>query len=410
MSDLIVLKFGGTSVGSTERIGEVARRVAKHRRAGNPRIVVVVSAMSGETDKLVELARKVRKQQKIDREYHQLLATGEQVTTALTAMAIEREGLESISLLAPQVRILTTNVYGNELIDQIETTKLEALLDAGVIPVVAGFQGTDTAGNYTTLGRGGSDATAVALAAALKAKQCIIYTDIDGVYTAQPSLCKCARKLERLTYQEMLELAGSGAKVLQARSVRLAMKYRVPLLVASSFNHNQGTEIVEEYPGMEDAVVSGITCRNDQAKITLRNIADRPGSMSKLFSHIAQNGINVDMIVQNQGFGAKATVSFTVDDDQAVIAYEALLAVIKTEFPEASIELDRSIAKVSVVGEGMKAHAGVAAQIFEILGREGINIDLVTTSEIMTAVAIQQKYAELAVRSLHEYFIERKEA
>ena len=400
------MKFGGTSVGSVERIANVAKRVTARRKKTGERIIVVVSAMSGETDRLLELARKVYGPGADARELDQLVASGEQVTSALTAMALHREGTKSVSLLGHQVPIRTIHVYGQNLISDVDSAKLTALLDDGIVPVVAGFQGVDEKGDYTTLGRGGSDNTAVALAAALGPCRCEILTDIDGVYTALPSICKKAKKRAKLTYEEMLELASGGAKVLQARSVNLAYKHRVPLFVASSFSDIEGTEIVEEYPGMEDSVVSGITCRTDEAKLTLRNIPDIPGTAARVFKTIADAGIVVDMIVQSQGAGNKTNLSFTVPSESASAAHEKLLELARREMPDAGVEVDRDIAKLSVVGEGMRNHAGVAYQIFEVLGKEGINVEMITTSEIKVSLAIKQKYAELAVRSLHEFFIE----
>lgn len=407
MAGTIVMKFGGTSVGSSERIGNIAKRVAKHIKTTGDKVVVVVSAMSGETDRLIELARKVSGEKKVNREYHQLATSGEHASVALTAMALQRENIPAKSLLAHQIPIWTRHVYGQDLIDRIETKKLRELLDKGFVPVVAGFQGINDEGDYTTLGRGGSDTTAVALAAALDSCPCIIYTDIDGVYTALPSICKKARKLDSLTYEEMLELASSGAKILQTRSVSLAYKYKNKLIVASSFNENKGTEIVEEYEGMEDAVVSGITCRSDEAKVTLRNLPDKPGVAARVFRVLAETEIVVDMIVQSKGAAGKAVISFTVSQDDAQKAYQVLLKLINNEMSDATIELDSNIAKLSVVGEGMRTHAGVASKMFDVLGDAGINIDMITTSEIKISVAIEEKYSELAVRVLHETFIEK---
>ncbi len=404
----MVMKFGGTSVGSTERIGNVAKRVSAYVKRTGDKVVVVVSAMSGETDRLLELSRKVTLRGPSDREAHQLLAAGEQVTSALTAMALEREGQESQSMLAFQLPIRTIERYGLHLIEKIEVKKLKALLNQGIIPVVAGFQGIDPDGAYTTLGRGGSDTTAVALAAALDRARCYIYTDVDGVYTALPSICRTAKKLKSLSYEEMLEMASSGAKVLQSRSVSLAKKYQVPLIVASSFSEEEGTEIVEEYPGMEDAVVSGITCKTDQAKLTLRNLPDIPGIAAKVFTAIAEGGVVVDMIIQSQSIAGNASISFTVDRVDAEKSYEILQILTRASMPDSSIEVDKDIAKLSVVGEGMRTHAGVASEIFRVLGEEKINIEMITTSEIKTSLAIRQKYAELAVRCLHERFIEGK--
>lgn len=406
MPETVVMKFGGTSVGSTERIGAVAKRVARHIKKTGDRVIVVVSAMSGETNRLIELGRKAGGDSYKQREYNQLVVTGEQVSVALTAMAIEREGVPSVSLTAAQVPIRTRTIFGLNLIEEIPTEKLQDLLDQGVVPVVAGFQGVNEESEYTTLGRGGSDTTAVALAAALNSCRCIIYTDIDGVYTALPSICKGARKLKALTYEEMLELANSGAKVLQARSVSLAYKYKVPLVVSSSFAEIEGTEIVEEYEGMEDAVVSGITCRTDEAKVTLRNLPDAPGVAGKVFAALGDAEVVVDMIVQSKGQAGKASISFTAAQESAKSAYECLLNLLHSEWPDASIELDKDIAKLAVVGEGMRTHAGVASKVFQVLGEAGINVDMITTSEIKISVAIKEKYSELAVRVLHECFIE----
>jgi aspartate kinase len=409
MSSMLVMKFGGTSVGSSERIGEVAKRVVRHIKSSGDKVVVVVSAMSGETNRLIELARKVSGGDHKPREYHQLVTAGEQVSVALTAMAIEREGMSAQSLLAHQIPIRTKTVYGQNLIVDIDVNKITSLLDRGIVPVIAGFQGVNDQGDFTTLGRGGSDTTAVAVAAALDSCRCIILTDVDGVYTALPSVCRKARKLKKLTYEEMLELASSGAKVLQARSVSLASKYRVPTLVCSSFSNAEGTEIVEEYEGMEDAVVSGITCRTDEAKLTLRNLPDAPGVAAKIFKVLGDAEVVVDMIVQSEGNAGRAVISFTCAQESAKTAYDVLLKLIQREMPEASIELDAGIAKLSVVGEGMRTHAGVAYKVFEVLGNEGINVDMITTSEIKISVAIEEKYSELAVRVLHDRFIEHPE-
>lgn len=408
MSDTVVMKFGGTSVGSSERIGAVAKRVAKRVREEGKKVVVVVSAMSGETNRLIELGRKTAGDDfgVSSREYHQLVTAGEHASIALTAAAIEREGISSCSLLAHQIPISTRPMFGQHLISEIDASRLNELLEKGIVPVVAGFQGINEEGDYTTLGRGGSDTTAVALAAALGPCRCEILTDIDGVYSALPSICKGAKKLSHLTYEEMLEMANSGAKVLQARSVALAHKFRVPLVVCSSFSDEEGTHIVEEYSGMEDAVVSGITCRNDEAKLTLRNIPDEPGIAARVFKALGDAEVVVDMIVQSQGAGGKAAISFTVPRESASVAYDALIAAVRESMPDANVEIDKDIAKLSVVGEGMRTHAGVASKVFEILGKENINVEMITTSEIKISIAIQEKYAELAVRTLHEAFIE----
>lgn len=406
MADLVVMKFGGTSVGSTERINEVARRVSSFKRKTGNDVVVVVSAMAGETNRLIELGRKVGGESYAKREYHQLVASGEQVSSALTAIALEREGCKSISLLGSQVPVLTERRQHHAIISDIPATRLRELLSDGVTPVVAGFQGVDPDGDYVTLGRGGSDTTGVALAAALGAKECQILTDVDGVYSAAPNICKAARLLKAVSYEEMLELASAGAKVLQTRSVHLARKFKVPVIVASSFIEGGGTLVTEEYEGMEDNVVSGITCLPDQAKITLRNLPDEAGVAAKIFAHIGESGAVVDMIVQNQGASGSAAISFTVPEPEADATYAALVSFVTAEYPSVNVEIDKNIAKLSVVGEGMRVHSGIAAQMFDVLGREGINIDLITTSEIKISVAIKQKYSELAIRALHEHFVE----
>ncbi len=406
--EVVVMKFGGTSVGSAERIGNVAKRVVRRMKTTGDKVVVVVSAMSGETDRLIELYRMVSGQASFEREYHQLLAAGEQVSCALTASALEREGVKARSLLAFQIPLRTEEAFGQNLISQIDTRVIDDLLRRGIVPVIAGFQGVDSESGYTTLGRGGSDTTAVAVAAALHSCRCEILTDIDGVYTALPNICKKARKLSRVTYEEMLELASSGAKVLQARSVSLAHKFKVPLVVLTSFSEAEGTEIVERYKGMEDAVVSGITCRTDQVKLTLRNVPDRPGTAARIFRVLAEAEVVVDMIVQNEGANGKASISLTVPQENSGGAYDALRKLVADELADASVELDKSVAKLSVVGEGMRTHAGIAARTFEVLGREGINVEMITTSEIKISVAIDSKYAELAVRVLHEEFIEKE--
>jgi aspartate kinase len=414
MTNYVVMKFGGTSVGSTERIGEVAKKVIRHRKETGERVVVVVSAMSGETDRILELCRKIGGEtfSSTSREADQAAAAGEQISCALTALAFQRQGCKAKSLTAYQVPIKTNAVYGQNLISEIERENLIKLLEDDIVPVVAGFQGIDEGNNLRTLGRGGSDNTAVALAAALATKEkpcrCIIYTDIDGVYTALPSIVKQAKKLNHLTYEEMLEFASSGAKVLQTRSVSLAKKFKVPLFVCSSFSNDPGTEIVEEYEGMEDAVVSGITCRTDEAKLTLRNIPDKPGTVAQVCSALAEAGVVIDMIVQSQGQGGKTSISFTVPTESANKSFEVLQGVVNSDWSEASVEIDRNVAKLTIVGEGMRNHAGVAAQTFQVLGKEGINVDMITTSEIKITVAINQKYSELAVRALHEFFIEGK--
>ncbi len=408
MNETVVMKFGGTSVGSTDRISAVAARVAKHIKDTGDRVVVVVSAMGKETDRLVELARKISGDTPPKREYHQLVTAGEHASSALAAMAMQREGIKSKSLLAHQLRLTTKEVYGQNLIESIDADFLNNLLDEGFVPIVAGFQGIDSqTADYTTLGRGGSDTTAVALAAALDSCKCYICTDVDGVYTALPSVCRSAKKLDNLTYEEMLELASSGATVLQTRSVSLARKHKVPLIVCSSFEEKEGTIIVEEYKGMEDSVVSGITFRTDEAKLTLRNLPDSPGVAAKIFQTLGNAQVVVDMIVQSEGAGGKAVISFTVPSDEAKASQEALNKLIKAEMPDTTVEVDENIAKLSVVGEGMRTHAGIASQMFDVLGRENINVDMISTSEIKISIVIDPRYAELAVRVLHEHFLDK---
>lgn len=402
------MKFGGTSVGSSERIGAVAERVATAIEAGSS-VVVVVSAMSGETDRLIELGRKVGGDCSKGREYHQLLTAGEHASCALTAMALRRRGYQARSLLAHQLKLQTRSVYGQNLIDSIDSNVLRTMFEQKIVPVVAGFQGVDETGDYTTLGRGGSDTTAVALAASLGACRCEILTDIDGVYSAPPSICKKARKLESVTYEEMLEIASGGAKVLQARSVSLAQKHKVPVVVLSSFRNISGTEITEGYEGMEDAVVSSITCRTDEARLTIRNISEKPGAIAAVFRALNDAEVLVDMIVQSKGIDGRTVVGFTVSKGSAISAYETLTALVNDTMADASIELDKGIAKLSIVGEGMRTHAGVASKMFAVLGKEEINVDMITTSEIKISVVIEEKYCDEAVRLLHEAFIESDE-
>ena len=426
-SNIAVMKFGGTSVGSLERINLVVSRVLDFQIQTGKKVVVVVSAMSGETDRLIALAKEASGGSDVQlssipaREYHQILVTGEQVSAALTAMAFVKRGARAQSLLAHQVGLVTREIYGQHLIDDIDVQRMLDLLSDGIIPVVAGFQGVDELGDYTTLGRGGSDTTAVALAAALNRvvagrldedglkfslPKCYIFTDVDGVYTALPSVCPKARKLSYLTCEEMLELASGGAKVLQTRSVSLAYRYRVPLVVCSTFSSDPGTEIVEAYQGMEDAVVSGITFKVDEAKITLRDLPDRPGTAASVFQKVSEAGVVVDMIVQSEALAGQAEISFTVPESSAGTAYSVMEKLKEQDFSKMTVHLDKDIAKLSVVGEGMRNHAGVAARMFKILGAEGINIEMITTSEIKISVVIKRKYVELATRVLHEAFFE----
>jgi aspartate kinase len=398
---VIVQKYGGTSVGSIARIRAVAERVRRVRQHGH-RVVVVVSAMAGETDRLLRLAQEVTPAPDA-REMDMLLATGEMVSIALLAMALKDVGCKAASFTGTQGGIVTDNAHTRARIKQITATRLHEALDADVIPVVAGFQGVSEMQDFTTLGRGGSDLTAVALAAALHADICEIYTDVDGVYSADPSIVPTARRLQRISYEEMLELARLGAKVLQARSVLFAMQYEVPLVVKSSFAEGEGTLITKPDQDMERFVVSGVALDKNQAKITLTRLPDRPGIAGKLFGRIAAANIVVDMIIQNASDGGLTDISFTVpraDAQQALKLAQQLLPDLEAE--EATLQGD--IAKVSIVGVGMQSHSGVAARIFQALAAENINILMISTSEIKVSCVIQDRYAELAVRVLHDVF------
>jgi aspartate kinase len=399
---LIVQKYGGTSVGSVERIKEVAKRVAATRAAGR-QVAVVVSAMSGETNRLLSLAKQIAAHPD-ERESDVLVSTGEQVSVALLAMALKDMGYPAFSLLGHQVQIETDSAFGRARIRNINADRLLSALREGHIVVVAGFQGVDAEDNITTLGRGGSDTTAVAIAAATKADVCEIYTDVDGVYSADPRICPHARKLSRISYDEMLELASLGAKVLQIRSVEVAKRYQVPVHVRSSFVSDEGTWLVQEDPSMEDVVVSGVTSDLDQAKITVFHVPDRPGLAAKLFGPIAEDNIVVDMIIQNASAEGFTDLTFTVPKGDASKA----LARVKAVAPElgvSGVASDAEVAKVSIVGLGMRSHAGVAARMFQLLARENINIQMISTSEIKISVVIDAKYSELAVRVLHDAFI-----
>ncbi len=399
---LIVQKYGGTSVGSTERIKGVAQRVAATRDAGH-QVAVVVSAMSGETNRLLGLAKQIAAQPD-ERESDVLLSTGEQVTVALLAMALKEMGYPAFSLLGHQVQISTDSAFGRARIRHINTERLLSGLRDGHIVVVAGFQGVDADDNITTLGRGGSDTTAVAIAAATQADVCEIYTDVDGVYSADPRICPHARKLSRISYDEMLELASLGAKVLQIRSVEFAKRYRVPVHVRSSFSPDEGTWLVGEDSRMEDVIVSGVISDLDQAKITLLHVPDRPGLAAKLFGPIADDNIVVDMIIQNASADGFTDLTFTVpkgDANKALARVKAAAA----EIGASGVAFDAEVAKVSIVGMGMRSHAGVAARMFQTLARESINIQMISTSEIKISVVIDAKYTELAVRVLHDALI-----
>lgn len=399
---LIVQKYGGTSVGSVERIKEVAKRVAATKDAGH-QVAVVVSAMSGETNRLLGLAKQISTQPD-ERETDVLVSTGEQVTVALLAMALKDMGYSAFSMLGHQVQIETDSAFGRARIKSINADRLLSALTDGHIVVVAGFQGVDANDNITTLGRGGSDTTAVAIAAAARADACEIYTDVDGVYSADPRICPHARKLSRISYDEMLELASLGAKVLQIRSVEFAKRYQVPVHVRSSFSPDEGTWLVREEPSMENVVVSGVTSDLDQVKITVQHVPDRPGLAAKLFGPIAAENIVVDMIIQNASAEGYTDLTFTVPKGDAQKALTSVKAA-ATELGFRGVATDAEVAKVSIVGLGMRSHAGVAARMFETLSRESINIQMISTSEIKISVVIDAKYTELAVRVLHDALV-----
>jgi aspartate kinase len=398
---LIVQKYGGTSVADVDKIRNVARRAIAAQRAGH-RVVVVVSAMSGETNRLLKLVSEANPRPD-EREQDVVAATGEQVTIGLTALAIQAAGARARSFTGPQVRILTDSAFSRARIQSIDKEPLTAALDRGEIAVVAGFQGEDPDGNITTLGRGGSDTTAVAVAAAISADACEIYTDVDGVYTTDPNVVQSARKLDRISYEEMLELAGAGAKVLQIRSVEFAMKYEVPLWVKSSFSDDPGTLVGPEDESMEHLVVSGIACDRNEAKIAIRGVADKPGVASRVFKPLADAGVVVDLIVQNVGTHGKTDMTFTVGKPDLPKALDIVKRVM-AEVGAEGVESDDHIAKVSIVGVGMRNHAGVAAKAFEVLAAAGINIEMISTSEIKVSMVIAQKFMELAVRELHTAF------
>jgi len=409
---LIVHKYGGTSVGTVERIQSVARRVAKWKSAGH-QVVVVVSAMSGETNRLIGLARQIQAEPD-PRELDVIASTGEQVTIGLLAMALMQLGLKAKSYTGPQVRILTDDAFTKARILSIDESRMRADLDAGTVVVVAGFQGIDDAGNLTTLGRGGSDTSAVALAAALKADECLIYTDVDGVYTTDPRVVPEARRLRTVTFEEMLEMASLGSKVLQIRSVEFAGKYKVPLRVLSSMTDPDiplaeeaasGTLITfEEDQKMEQAIISGIAFNRDEAKITVTGVPDRPGIAYAILGPVSDANIDVDMIIQNAGAQGMTDFSFTVHRNEYQKALEVLNSQVKDHIKASEISGDNRVCKVSMVGVGMRTHAGIAAKMFRTLAEEGINIQMISTSEIKIAVVVDEKYMELAVRSLHRAF------
>lgn len=401
---LIVQKFGGTSVGTVERIEQVADKVKKFRDAGDD-LVVVLSAMSGETNRLIDLAKQISGDgQPVPRELDVIVSTGEQVTIALLAMALIKRGVPAVSYTGNQVRILTDSAHNKARILQIDDQKIRGDLKAGRVVVVAGFQGVDEHGNITTLGRGGSDTTGVALAAALKADECQIYTDVDGVYTTDPRVVPVAQRLDKITFEEMLEMASLGSKVLQIRAVEFAGKYNVPLRVLHSFKEGPGTLItIDEEETMEQPIISGIAFNRDEAKLTIRGVPDTPGVAFKILGPISAANIEVDMIVQNVAHDNTTDFTFTVhrNDFQAA---QTVLENTAREIGAREVVGDIKIAKVSIVGVGMRSHAGVASRMFESLAKESINIQMISTSEIKVSVVIEEKYLELAVRALHTAF------
>jgi aspartate kinase len=398
---LIVLKFGGTSVGSIEKIRDVAKRVIEYYQEGN-QMVVVLSAMAGQTDSLIQLARKMT-DDPAPRELDVLMATGEQVSVALFAMAVKAMGYEARSLLGFQVPIMTDRLYGKARIHEIDTTRIHKELEKGRIVTVAGFQGLDELGNITTLGRGGSDTTAVALAAALKADVCEIFTDVNGVYTTDPNVCPKARKLETVSYDEMLEMASLGAKVLDIRSVEFAKKFNVPIHVRSTFSRERGTMVIAETRDMEKVLVSGVTYNKNEARVTIKKVPDQPGIAAQIFEPIFRLGVVVDMIVQNTSEEGFTDMTFTVpkgDFHKTMKSVSEVAGKIGAE----KVLGDQDIAKVSIIGVGMRNHAGVAQKMFQVLASENINIMMISTSEIKISCVIEEKYTELAVRVLHKAF------
>jgi aspartate kinase len=399
---LIVQKFGGTSVGSIDRIKNVARRCLEAQRAGND-VVVIVSAMSGETNRLLKLAHEVTEIPDA-REMDAIAATGEQVAAGLCALAIQAEGGKARSLLGHQVKILTDGAFTKARIKTIEGSKIFSTIEKGQIAVVAGFQGVDENGDITTLGRGGSDTTAVAVAAAIGADACEIFTDVDGVYTTDPNICPNARKIKRISYEEMLELASLGAKVLQIRSVEIAMKYGVPVHVRSSFSHDSGTWVTGEDSSLEDVVVAGVAYDKNESRVALVAVEDRPGVVAELFGALAEKNISVDMIIQSPTTGAGRTdVTFTVAKTDLARVKPFMEELVK-KIGARQVAYDDDVVKVSIVGLGMRSHAGVAAKMFGILAKEGINIQAISTSEIKVSCLVAAKYTELAVRALHDGF------
>lgn len=398
---LIVQKYGGTSVGTVERIHRVAERVERAQKDGH-QVVVVLSAMSGETDRLLKLAHEVTVAPD-ERELDMLLSTGERVTIALLAMELRGRGVNARSFTGRQVGIHTDSAHTKARISRVTADRIKESLSTGVVPVVAGFQGINASSDVTTLGRGGSDLTAVALAAALKADRCIIYTDVDGVYTADPNIVPAARRLDKISYEEMLEMASLGAKVLQSRSVEFAAKYSVPVEVNSSFKEGKGTLVTREDADMEGVMVSGVTGDRNQAKITIVGVPDRPGIAARVFGAVANANIVVDMIIQNVSQASTTDISFTVPKADLRNAVD-LVQRLSEEIGARSVAVTESIAKVSLIGVGMRSHSGVAAKMFEVLSREGVNIMMISTSEIKISCVIEEKYLELAMRTLHTAF------
>lgn len=398
---LVVQKYGGTSVGNLDKIARVAKKVIRTKEEGND-VVVVLSAMSGETDRLIQLAQKAADEPD-PREYDSLVSTGEQVTVTLLAIMLNGMGYPAKSFLGFQVRVRTDQAFKKARILDVDTEAIRAELKKGVIVVVAGFQGIDSENNITTLGRGGSDTSAVALAAALHADVCDIYTDVDGVYTTDPNICSNARRLDRITYDEMLEMARAGAKVLQPRSVELAKKFNVPVYVKSSFTDEGGTLVTREEKEMEKEVVSGVTYDRDQAKITVIHVPDRPGVAARIFMPLSEKNILVDMIIQNASIQGHTDLTFTVSRKDIREATQIISEVVRDVGAE-KLEVDDNVAKVSIIGVGMISHSGVAARMFDTLAREGINIMMISTSEIKVSCVVEAKYTELAVTVLHDAF------
>ena len=403
---LVVQKFGGTSVANVEKIKNVALKAIREKKAGHD-VVVVLSAMAGETNRLIDLAHSAAETPD-EREYDSLISTGEQVTISLLSIVLNSMGYRSRSFLGFQVRILTDQAYQKARISTIDTDVLEKELKKGTIVVVAGFQGVDEENNITTLGRGGSDTSAVALAAALKADRCDIFTDVDGVYTTDPNICAKARRLDKISYDEMLEMAMTGAKVLQPRSVEMAKKYNVPVYVKSTFSDEGGTLVTKEDKDMEREVLSGITYDRDQAKITVVHIPDKPGIAANLFTPLSERNISVDMIIQNASSQGFTDLTFTVAKKDMKVAQKIVEATAK-EIGAKKVEVDDDVAKVSIIGVGMLSHSGVAAKMFKTMADESINIMMISTSEIKISCVIQRKYTELAVMVLHDAFhLEKK--